>query len=174
MAFGNRFGTAFLGAAALCALATGASAQERFYERIGDWTVVGNEQFCTAPGVPSPFPDGTMPPWQSVSLYMADPITMEVRYGGPIAANAPLGVQEGQLLLRSLNGKNDYFRPRMIVAEQPGGGRQVTAFLEGEALETLPEYDYFLLRAGDQMLPLALTPHRDELFDAMRRCVERL
>tara|TARA_B100001179_G_scaffold188043_1_gene144229 strand:- start:1858 stop:2382 length:525 start_codon:yes stop_codon:yes gene_type:complete len=174
MEFGSRFVATLLALFAFGTLGTGASAQANFYERVGDWTVIGNDSFCTAPGIASPFPDGTMPPWKSISLYMADPMTLEVRYGGPIAANAPSGAQEGQLLLRSLDGKTDYFRPRIIVADEPGGSRLVTAIIEGEPLETLGQYDYFLLRAGDQMLPLALTPHRDELLDAMRRCVERL
>ena len=151
-----------------------AAAQERFYEKIGPWTVVGNESFCTAPGVPTPFPDGTMPPWESVSIYMADPLAMQIRYSGKIAAEAPTGTQVGQVLVRSLDGKTDYFRPKMVVAQEGGGSRMVTAFLEGEALDALAKTDYFLLRAGDQMLPLALTPHRDELLDSLRRCVERL
>ncbi|NCP18402.1 MAG: hypothetical protein GW855_04485 [Erythrobacter sp.] len=154
--------------------ASNGAAQDRFYERIGSWTVVGTESFCTAPGVPTPFPDGTMPPWESVTLYMSDPLTMQIRYSGRIAADAPIGVQEGQALVRSLNGKTDYFRPRMIVAEETGGSRLVTAFLKLGAFDGLAETDYFLLRAGDLMLPLALTPHRDELLVSMRRCVERL
>jgi len=153
--------------------ATGATAQDRFYERFGNWTVVWSETLCTALGTPTPFPDGTMPPWQSVNLTMSDPFTMEVRYSGDIAADAPRGEQEGQVLLRSLDGKTDYFRPRMVVAGPPGDNRMVTAYLEGEVLEALPEYDYFLLRAGSQMLPLGLVPHRDALLETMRRCVER-
>ena len=163
------------GVVALGLSAGGAMAQEPMYERIGNWTVVQGPEFCTAPGgEPTAFPDGTMPPWSAVSLYMADPLTMEVRYSGDIAADAPLGLQEAQVLLMTAEGKTDYFRPKLIVAEQPGGGRQATAILDGEVLEALKGYDYFLLRAGSQMLPLALTPHRDDLLDAMQRCVERL
>jgi|GEM_PF-3157000 len=155
--------------------ATCAFAQERFYERVGNWTVVGASTFCTVPGgAPEPFPDGKMPPWDSITLKMATLGSLEIRYGGEIAANAKNGPQEGQALIGDEGEQPDYFRPRMIVADQPGGGRQVTAYLEGEALDAFWTHDYFVLRAGDQMLPMTPGLERQALGETIRRCVEGL
>ena len=154
-------------------LSTGAIAQERFYERVGNWTVVGASTYCTVPGgEPEPFPDGKMPPWDSVALNMSELGKLEVRYSGNIAADAQSGPQEGQVLIGNEGEQPEYFRPRIVVADEPGGSRLVTAYLEGEMLDAFWKHDYFVLRAGSQMLPMTPGPEREALEETLRRCVE--
>ena len=50
----------------------------------------------------------------------------------------------------------------------------MTAYLEGEALDAFWTHDYFVLRAGDQMLPMTPGLERQALGETIRRCVEGL
>jgi len=164
---------AFASAVAAAALPGIAAAQAPFYERIGPWTVVQASRACTASAYPTAFPDGKMPPWEVVALTMEGPLELGVRFSGQIAADASLGEQEGQALIGDEGQQPEYVRPPLFIADR-GGERSVFVTLEGEALKLARRHDFLVVRAGSQMLPVSLTPHRDEVLEALERCSERL
>lgn len=155
-------------------LASGAGAQEPVGEQFGPWTVAQGSSACVASSDRAPFPDGVMPPWEYVELLMSEPQKVAVRYTGRIAPEGPAGEHEGQAVMGNQGEPPEYFFPKIVIADHADAGRKVTAYIEGEAYDAMRVRDYFLLRAGEQMLPVGLTPDPEALFDALASCAERL
>ena len=162
------------GAVVLGLAASGAVAQQPFERQVGAWTLKQSSTACVASSEPVPFPDGAMPPWENVQISMAEPGRVEVRYVGDIAAGGDAGEAQGQALMSNQGEPPEYFRPMIVIADHADSGRTVSVSIEGEAYDVMRAKDYFLLRAGEQMLPVALTPDPQALFDALVSCSSQL